>query len=67
MLVKPTLIKKMERMNVVIVSPQQQWANFVPRYNLYAINMNCGRNCYNCREFGHIVRHCRSRRMIGQG
>jgi len=25
-----------------------------------AINMDCGRNCYDCRSFGHIVGHCRN-------
>jgi len=25
------------------------------------------RNCYSCREFGHLVRNCRNQGIIGQG
>jgi len=38
----------------------------VPRYDLYVIDVDCGRNCYSCRKFGHIARNCRNRRIIEQ-
>ena len=30
------------------------------RRNLYALDVNRGRNCYICREFGHITQNCRN-------
>ena len=36
----------------------------MPRWNLYAIDINYGRNYYNCRGFGHIVRNCRNQKII---
>ena len=29
--------------------------------NSYAINIDKGRNCYACKEFGHLARNCRNR------
>jgi len=66
--VGPALIERVERMDIVIVCPQQR-IGFAQR-NLYAINVDRGRNCYACREFGHIAWHCRSRGVwnrIGEG
>ena len=50
-----------ERMNVVMMWPQQR-IGFVQR-NSYAMDMDRreGRNCYNCREFRHVVRHYKNR------
>ena len=31
-----------------------------PRRNPYAMEVDQGRNCYACRGFGHIARHCRN-------
>ena len=33
------------------------------------MDMDKGRNCYNCREFGYIVRHCKEKyqRRVRQG
>lgn len=61
---EPTPIKRVERINVIVVHLQQQ-AEFVPRYNSYTINVNQGRNCYNCREFGHITRNYRNQEIVG--
>jgi len=33
------------------------------RYNLYIMEVNCGRNCY---DFGHLTRNYRNRRIIRQ-
>jgi len=32
-----------------------------PRRDPYVMEMNRERNCYACREFGYIARHCRNR------
>jgi len=39
----------------------------MPRHGLYMMEMNYGRNCYNCGDFGHLARNCRNRRIIRQG
>ena len=38
----------------------------MPRHDLYAIDMERERNCYSCRRFGHLVRNCRNRGIIGR-
>ncbi len=58
---------KVKRKNAAIVNPQQQQVEFMTRYDIYAMNMDRERNCYNCEDFGHIARYCRSRRVIEQG
>ena len=60
-----------KRINMIIVCLQQQRAGFT-QHNPYAMNINRRENwnCYNCREFGHLARNCRNRRMenrIGKG
>ena len=30
------------------------------------MNVDRGRNCYNCGEFGHLVRNCRNYGLVGQ-
>ena len=37
------------------------------RYNSYVIDVDKGRNCYNCESFGHIVRNCKSWNIIERG
>ena len=34
-------------------------------YNLYTIEIDKGRTCYNCEEFGHLAQNCR-RQIMGQ-
>ena len=69
MLIGPTLIEGVERTNAVIVCPNQR-VGFTP-CNPYAMNMNWeNRNCYSCREFGHLARNCKNRgteNRIGKG
>jgi len=59
---KPAPIERVERIEVVMVhSPQR--AGFAQR-NLYAMDVDRNnKNCYACRGFGHLARHCRNRRM----
>jgi len=59
-LTRPTLIEEVERINPVIINPSQKQTVFMLRYNLYTMNIDCGRNCYNCRIFGHIAIYFRS-------
>jgi len=33
---------------------------------LYTINMDRERNCYNCGEFGYIIKHCKSWGIVSQ-
>ena len=51
-----------ERTSVVMMRPQQTGARFLAR-NPYAMDVNRSqnRNCYACRDFGHIARNCRNR------
>ena len=60
----------MEGVNIVMVH-LNQWAEFVPQHNPYAIDVDRGdKNYYNCGSFGYLARNCRNRRMggrIGEG
>jgi len=42
-----------ERTNTVIVCPNQQIGFTL--YNLHAIDMDRGRNCYSCKGFGYLA------------
>ena len=58
------LIKGVERMNAVIVRPQQQGTVFPPR-NSYTMDVDrrMNRNCYAYGGFGHIAKNYRNRRV----
>jgi len=64
-LVIPALIKEVERTNVVVVRNllQEQRER---RRDLYIIDVDKERNCYNCGEFGHVIKNCRNQSIIGQ-
>jgi len=51
-----------ERMNVVVVRGAEQGVGASSRRDLYAIEVDRGRNCYACGGFGHMAHHCRNRR-----
>ena len=65
----PASIEEVERTNTVMVYPNNR-TEFV-LCNLYTMNINRdNQNCYNCREFGHLARNYRNRRIgnrIGEG
>jgi len=65
MLTVPALMEGVERTNVVIVNPNQ-WTEFMPRQDSYAIDVNCSRNYYSCGGFEHLVRNYRNQEIIGQ-
>ena len=56
----PALMEEVERTNAVIVRGQGQGME-APRRDPYAIEVDRGRNCYACGEFGHMAHHCRNR------
>jgi len=57
----PALIEGVERTNIVVVRGQRQGAGVLSRRDPYAMEVDRGRNCYACRGFGHMARHCRNR------
>jgi len=38
----------------------------MPRCNLYIMEVDCSRNCYSCRGFGHLARNCKNKKIIEQ-
>jgi len=54
-----TPMEGVERTNVEMLCLQQR--ERVVQRNLYAMEVNRGRNCYTCRGFRHITRHSRNR------
>jgi len=60
--VGPVPIEEVERMNVVMICPQQK-AGFAQQ-NPYAMEMDrSNRNYYSCGGFGHLARNCRNKRI----
>ena len=51
-----------ERSNVVVMRRLGQGMGALPRRDLYAMEVDRGRNCYTYRGFGYIARHCRNRK-----
>jgi len=58
---KPALMEGVERMNAVIVRGSGQDTGVPLRQNPYAMEVDQGRNCYTCGDFGHMTCHCRNR------
>ena len=44
-----------------------QWVGFMLRCDLYATEVDHGKNCYSCEKFGHLVKNCKNQEIIGQG
>jgi len=59
----PAPMKGVERMNAVMMREQGQGIG-PPRRDLYMMEINRGRNCYACKEFGHMAHQCRSQGRI---
>jgi len=47
-----------ERTNAVVVRGAGQGIGVLLRRDSYAMEIDQGRNCYTCRGFGHMARHC---------
>ena len=56
----PAPMEEVKRTEAVMMRPQQRIV-FAQR-NPYAIDVDRRKNCYNCREFGHMAKHCRNRK-----
>jgi len=58
-----------ERTNAVVVRGLGQEMGASPRRDPYTMEVDRGRNCYACRGFGHMARHCRNqgRRRVVNG
>ena len=60
----------MEKTNAVVVREQKELREGPPKRDSYVMEVDRERNCYACREFGHIAQHCRNKRRmmrIGEG
>ena len=59
----PAPTEGIERTNAVVVRGQGtgQSVGIPPRRDPFAMEVDRGRNCFACGEFGHIARHCRNR------
>jgi len=59
-----------ERMNAVVLRGSGlevgQSAGAPSRWDPFAIEVDQGRNCYACRGFGHMARHCRNQGQRGK-
>jgi len=59
-----------ERTNVVVVresgSGIGQSTGVPPKWDLFAMEVDRGWNCYVCGEFGHIARNCRNQGQRGR-
>ena len=55
----PAPIEEVERINVVVVRGLGQGIG-APRRDPYVMEVDRERNCYVCRDFGHIAHHCRN-------
>lgn len=61
-------MKRVEKTNVVVVRNSLQGQGGRKgrmRRDLYTIDVNKRRNCYNCGGFNHIIRYCRSWKIMG--
>ena len=56
----PALIEGVERTNAVVVRRSGQEMGMSPRRDPYAMEVERGRNCYDCRGFGHMAYHCKN-------
>ena len=59
----PAPMEGVERTNAVVVRGAGQGMRAPPRWDPFAMEVDRGRNCFACRGFGHMARHCRNRGM----
>ena len=57
-----------ERTNAVVLRGLGvgQSAGIPPRQDSFAIEVDRGWNCYACRGFGHMARHCKNQEQRGR-
>jgi len=54
----PALMERVERTNTVVVQRSGMGAPL--KRDSYAMEIDQGRNCYACGDFGHMAHHCRN-------
>ena len=59
-------MEEVERTNAVVVRDAGQGIGAPPRWDPFAMEVDQGRNCYACGEFGHMARNCRNRGQRGK-
>jgi len=59
-------MEEIERTNAVVVRGQGQGIGIPPRWDPFAMEVDQERNCYTCRGFGHMARHCRNQGQRGR-
>ena len=62
----PAPMEGVERTNAVVVREQGQGAEISLRRDLFAMEVDRGRNCFACGGFGHMARHCRNQGQRGR-
>ena len=50
-----------KRTNAVVLRGAGQEVGVPPRWDPFVMEIDRGRNCYACRGFGHMARHCRNK------
>jgi len=60
----PAPMEGIERTNAVVVRGSGQGAGVPPRRDLFAMEVDRGRNCYTCGGFGHMARNCWNRGRV---
>ena len=63
---RPAPMEGIERMNAVVVRGAGQGTGVPPRWDPFAMDIDHGRNCYMCGDFGHMAHHCRNRGQRGR-
>ena len=62
----PAPMEGIERTNAVVVRGAGQGTGVPPRRDPFAMEVDRGRNCYACGEFGHMAHNCRNRGQRGR-
>ncbi len=57
----PAPMEGIERINAVVMRGAGQGTGTPPRRDPFVMEVDRGRNCYACKRFGHMARHCRNR------
>ena len=55
-----------ERTNTVVVRGQGQGVGIPLRWDPFVMEIDRGRNCFACGDFGHMARHCRNQGQHGR-
>ena len=63
---RPTPMEEVKRTNTIVVrnSLQEQAGRERIRRDINAIEVDREKNCYSCREFGHIMQNCRNQEIV---